>query len=247
MMDLIAFVCNGTTKFSRAVRRHMTTFVLPIGFDTRRVTRPIVHHGFDATDTVVLVRPVDDGEDENRADRSSRAIADVREFLHEIEPETGITVERISREDFTQTILDCSNLLAAATEPVVGLCGGPRDVLLPLTVAAVLHADHLQDAYVFSDIDGTIQKWTLPDLTASIPGSARNTLALLQDSEQCSLSELADRVERSKSTVGRHLDALEDAGLVRTWTEGKHRQATVTDSACILAHAMQDASDFMDP
>lgn len=225
----------------------MTTFVLPIGFDTRRVTRPIVHHGFDATDTVVLLRPVGDGEDGSGDDRSSRAIADVRQFLHEIEPDVEITVERIAREGLTETVLDCSDLIATASDPVVGLCGGPRDILLPLTVAAVLHADHLREAYVFSDIDGQLQTWTLPNLTASVPESTHATLAVLQESGQCSLSELAAQVERSKSTVGRHLDALEEAGLVRTWTEGKHRLATVTDSTRVLAHAMRNTSDFVDP
>lgn len=209
----------------------MTTFILPIGFDTRRVTRPVVTHGVDADDTIVLLRP--DGADN---DRSSRAVANVTEFLHEIESDVTITVERVGRDDFMQTVIECSDILAATEHPVVGLCGGPRDILLPLTVVAVVHADHLQQAYVFSDIDEAVQEWTLPPLTATVPETTSETLDTVAEHGPCSLSTLADQLGKSKSTVGRHLDTLEANGLVRSWMEGKHRHVEATDAAHVLAH-----------
>jgi len=208
----------------------MTTFVLPIGYDTRRVTRPVVTHGVDADDIIILLRPKDDSDN----NRSSQAIADVREFLHEIEPNVTINVQQVRREDFTQTVNDCSNILIDSENPVVGLCGGPRDILLPLTVVATVHADNLQQTYVFSDIDQNIQEWALPPITAVVPDAASKTLESVAAHGPCSLSLLAERTDKSKSTVGRHLDALEEAGLVRSWMEGKHRHIEVNDAAGVL-------------
>lgn len=210
----------------------MTTFILPIGYDTRRITRPVVTHGVDADDTIVLLRPKDDADNE----QSSRAIADVKEFLHEIEPNVTIDVQHVSREDFTQTVTDCSNILGSAENPVVGLCGGPRDILLPLTVVAAIHADDLQQTYVFSDIDQSVQEWTLPPITATASDATSKTLDAVAEYGPCSLSALAENTNKSKSTVGRHLDTLEEAGLVRSWMEGKHRHVEIADAARVLTN-----------
>lgn len=210
----------------------MTTFILPIGYDTRRITRPVVTHGVDADDTIVLLRPKDDADNE----QSSRAIADVEEFLHEIEPDVTVNVEHVGREDFTRTVDDCSTVLAAAENPVVGLCGGPRDILLPLTVVAAVHANSLKQTYVFSDIDQSVQEWTLPPIAATVSDAASKTLEAVAEHGPCSLSALAENANKSKSAVGRHLDTLEEAGLVRSWMEGKHRHVKITDAARVLTN-----------
>lgn len=209
-----------------------TTFILPIGYDTRRITRPVITHGVDASDTIILLRPEDDADNE----QSSRAIADVEEFLHEIEPNVTVNVQHVSRDSFTRTVNDCSNVLAESENPVVGLCGGPRDILLPLTVVATVHADRLQQTYVFSDIDQSVQEWMLPPITATVPEAASETLDAVAEYGPCSLSALAENTDKSKSTVGRHLDTLEEAGLIRSWMEGKHRHVEIADAARILTN-----------
>lgn len=226
----IGVACNDTTNTLVVEQVGMTTFVLPIGYDTRRITRPVVTHGVEKDDTIVLLRPEDDANNE----QSSRAIADVEEFLHEIEPNVTIDVHHVNRTDFTRTVNDCSNVLSNAENPVVGLCGGPRDILLPLTVIAAIHADHLQQTYVFSDIDQSVEEWTLPPISATVSEAASKTLDAVAEHGPCSLSALAETVDKSKSTVGRHLDALEEAGLVRSWMEGKHRHVEIADVAHVL-------------
>lgn len=221
----------------------MTTFILPVGFDTRRVTRPIISHGLSPTDQIVLVRPSDDTTAESDSP-SSQAIADIRNFVDEIEPNATVTVEHVTRDSWTSTVVECTDLIAAATDPVLGLCGGPRDILLPMTVAGILHAPALIQAYVFSDIDQTVEKWKLPHLTVSIPNSTRNTLQLLAEHAPCSLSELDRLSDNSKSTIARHLDTLENNDAARTWSEGKHRYAELTESAIVLANG---PTNFVDP
>lgn len=218
----------------------MKTFILPVGHDTRRVTRPIISHGIDAQDTVVLVRPSEDTARETDDTRSSQAIADIRDFLHEIEPNADLEIEHVAVDTWTDTILVCSDLIQASRNPVLGLCGGPRDVLLPMTVAGVIHASELEFAYVFSDLDQSVDTWTLPNLSPSIPGATQETLGALHHRGPCSLTELAKYTGSSKSTIGRHLDTLEDAGIVDSWSEGKHRYASINESAHVLAHSALD-------
>lgn len=228
----IAATCNDTTNTLVVEQVAMTTFVLPIGYDTRRITRPVVTHGLEKDDTIVLLRPEDDADNE----QSSRAIADVEEFLHEIEPNVTIDVQHVNRTDFTRTVNDCSGILSNAENPVVGLCGGPRDILLPLTVVAAIHADHLQQTYVFSDIDQSVREWALPPISATVPEAASKTLDAVAEYGPCSLSTLAENANKSKSTVGRHLDTLEETGLVRSWMEGKHRYVEIADAAHVLTN-----------
>jgi CRISPR-associated protein Csa3 len=222
----------------------MKTFILPVGHDTRRVTRPIISHGIDAQDRVVLVRPKTDTSETDES-RSSQAIADIRDFLHEIEPKAAIDTDHVSRHTWTDTIVACSDLIRAARNPVLGLCGGPRDVLLPMTVAGVIHANDLEFAYVFSDIDQSVDTWTLPILSPSIPAVTQETLGALHEFGPCSLSELAECTGASKSTCGRHLDTLEDIGIVDSWSEGKHKYARINESARVLAHSAMD-HNFVD-
>ncbi|WP_267643997.1 CRISPR-associated CARF protein Csa3 [Haloarchaeobius amylolyticus] len=223
----------------------MKNFILPVGHDTRRVTRPIISHGIDAHDTVVLVRPSDDDAPGAEDSRSSQAIADIRDFLREIEPNAALEVEHVSVDTWTETTLACSDLIQAARNPILGLCGGPRDVLLPMTVAGVIHANELEFAYVFSDLNQSVDTWTLPDLSPSIPEVTKNTLGAVHELGPCSLSELAQHTDSSKSTIGRHLDTLEEAGIIDSWAEGKHRYACVNESARVLAYSALD-NDFVD-
>lgn len=69
----------------------------------------------------------------------------------------------------------------------------------------------------------------MPDLLASASAPARETLALVDDlGGETTLPALTDASDRAKSTVGRHLDELETAGLVETESEGQTRLIGLT-------------------
>ncbi|WP_218011964.1 winged helix-turn-helix domain-containing protein [Natrinema sp. CBA1119] len=51
---------------------------------------------------------------------------------------------------------------------------------------------------------------------------------LVSIDESTTLPEISDETGKSRSTVGRHFDALESDGAVETWMEGKTRYVVPT-------------------
>ena len=211
----------------------MRTYMSPIGWYSTSVTRPLLNHGVDTGDSVVLIRPDTDTEGDSRA---REAISDVEQLVQEIEPDVSVTTERITHSEFSTAALECSDLIRAAEgERIVTLGGGARDVLVPFAIAAITHVRLLDAALFFSDIDGTVQEWTLPGLTATLKTAAEPTLETLrQQGGTASVPTLTDETGRSKSTVTRHVTELADEGLVETWTEGKTKHVRVTLTGKLL-------------
>jgi CRISPR-associated protein Csa3 len=205
----------------------MRTYLSAIGFNSTSVTRPILSHGIDTGDEVVLIRP-----NQVPDSRAEEAIEDVERLLQEIEPEISLTTEQITHDDFETALLESSDLIRAAEgDRIVSLGGGARDVLLPFAIAATTHVRLLDTVLFFSDLDGPVQEWSLPRLTASIQETTAATLQTIVDTDDgISIPELTNRTGVSKSTVTRHVTTLANKGAIETWTDGKmkYAQATIT-------------------
>jgi CRISPR-associated protein Csa3 len=200
------------------------TYISPIGYDTRRVTRPVVNTGLGSDDRVILLRPAADADTE----RATQAVADVEQLLQEIEPEATCTIERISTTRFEETVRECCRVIEAIApdrEILVSLGGGARDILLPLTVSALVCAPRIDTTLFFSDLDSTVREWSLPTLVTQVPERTLETFGSILDADGWqTLTELASDTDQSKSTVIRHVNDLDAAGIVETDTSGKAKR-----------------------
>ena len=217
----------------------MRTYISPIGYDTRRVTRPVINRGLDSEDELVLLRP----GGETDTERATQTIADVEQFLQEIEPNYRQRVEHVVTDSFEETVRDCCQIVSDVgddREIVVSLGGGARDILLPLTVAALVYARRIDAALFFSDLDNSVQEWTLPDLTARISDRAFRTFEVIVEADGwLSLSTITEETEQSKSTVIRHVNDLESSNVVVADTSEKAKRVRVTFSGELLSLASQ--------
>lgn len=68
----------------------------------------------------------------------------------------------------------------------------------------------------FSYVDHTVRELDLPNLLASVSDSEIDTLAVVADERSVSLSDLNEQTDHSKSTVTRHVNHLEEQGVVET-------------------------------
>ncbi len=213
----------------------MRTYLSAIGFNSTSVTRPLLSHGIDTGDHVVLLRPAQEPDS-----RAKEAVGDVERLLQEIEPDIQLTTEQISHTDFSTAVLECSDLiLAAEGNRVVSLGGGARDVLLPFAIAATTHVQLLSAVLFFSDLDGKVRGWSLPQLTATVQDTTVRTLQTIADSDGgISIPELTDQTGSSKSTVTRHVTALAEENAVETWTDGKIKFAEVTITGQLLLRSL---------
>lgn len=213
----------------------MRTYISPIGYDTRRVTRPVINQGMEGGDELVLLRP----EAESNTERANQTIADVKQYLHEAEPAFEISVEQVETTSFEETVRDCYQLLGDIEpnrETIVSLGGGARDILLPLTVASLVYANQIDTALFFSDLDSTVREWTLPDLTTEIPDRTTETFAVILKAEGwITLSEIVSNTSHSKSTIVRHVNDLEEADVIQADTSEKAKRVRATFSGELLS------------
>lgn len=211
----------------------MRSYISPIGYDSARVTRPVISHGLDTDDRIVLLRPALEMDDT----RASQAVRDVKQMTTQIEPDIDIDLEEIPHDDFRTAVLRvCDIIEDNSGELVINLSGGARDIFATLCIAAVVHVDRINTVLTFSDIDGDVRELELPDLTVDVPMAALDTLRRIDAMDnKVSISELSDELDIAKSTVTRHLQQLEERGLVETWLEGKPKYARITFSGKILS------------
>jgi len=204
----------------------MTTYLSPIGFNTTSVTRVLSNQDLASGDAVVLLRPAEE-TDNNRA---AEAVEDVDRILQQIEPTISVSVERLPHDDFETAVMTCSEVIRSAEgSVVVSLSGGARDVLLPLTVATMAHAQQVDSTLGYSDLDGLVREWLLPNITATPSAGQRSTLAAIEATGSAvSIPGLTSQRDAAKSTITRHVNSLAADGFVTAWTEDRTKHVSIT-------------------
>jgi len=204
----------------------MRTYVSTLGFHETRVTRPVLRHGLADEDTVILLRPATEANE----GRGSDAVDHVEDMLEEISPGVSVMIERIDHTEFETAILECSDVLRATEgQLIVNFGGGAREIFLPLTFATVAHADLVDTALQYTDIEQEVREWRVPNLIADVSERVRPTLAVIaNDDREVSIPDITARSDASKSTITRHVRELSEAELVDTRTTGNTKFATST-------------------
>ncbi|MDL0118317.1 hypothetical protein PNQ29_08490 [Halobacterium salinarum] len=104
----------------------MRTYIAPIGYDSTRVTRPILSQGIARDTHIELLIPTTTTDDS----RGAQAIDDVRRMVEQIEPNVDIETTEVSHDDFEAAIEACGSLIDSADgEVVVIFGGGARDII----------------------------------------------------------------------------------------------------------------------
>lgn len=202
----------------------MRTYVSTIGYYDTRVVRPVLGHGLTEADVVVLLRPYNDDED------GDSAVADVKQIFSELGPDVEVVVEPVTYDNFSTAVLECIDVLTAAEgETIANFGGGPREIFLAFTVAALVADDEIDTVLQYTDIDEEVREIRLPNLMNAPPAKTYKTLRTITDLDgESTLPAVAERSDQSRSTVGRHFDELEAAGAIETEKKGKTRHVVLT-------------------
>lgn len=213
----------------------MRTYLAPLGFDSRRVVRPVLSEGLDAGDEVVLLQPSDS------SGRGIDAMEEVEDVLTQVVPDLALHIENLPYNDFVETALSCIDLIQAAEgETIVILGGGARELLFPLTVATFSSERNIDTILQVGDIDGSVERIPKLNLGGSATDAEASLLSELTTlNTPLSISEIAKNLEKSKSTVARHVNSLEEEGFVKTQTDGRVKAVGVTDSGRIFLKTQQ--------
>jgi len=213
----------------------MRTYLAPLGFDSRRVVRPVLSEGLDESDRVVLLQPA------KSSDQSEDAFEEVADVLTQVVSDLKLESEQLPYTDFVETTLLCTDLIQAAEgETIVVLGGGAREILLPLTVATFSNENYIDTILQVGDIDSSVRRIPQLNLRGNISNAETTLLADLTDLDTpLSISEIATELEKSKSTVARHIDSLESEGFVQTTKEGRTKTVEQTDSGRIFLSGVE--------
>jgi CRISPR-associated protein Csa3 len=208
----------------------MRTYLTPLGFDSRRVVRPVLSEGLDKPDRVVLLQPT------NRSEQSEDAFEEVEDILTQVVPDLGLDSERLPYTDFVETTLLCADLIQAAEgQTIVVLGGGAREILLPLTVATFTNENHVDTVLQVGDIDSSVRRIPRLNIRGTISDAEAALLADLKGLDTpLSISDIATELDKSKSTIARHVDSLESESFVRTTKSGRVKTVETTDSGRIF-------------
>lgn len=208
----------------------MRTYLAPLGFDSRRVVRPVLSEGLDESDRVILLQPA------KSSDKSENAFEEVADVLTQVVSELELESEQLPYTDFVETTLLCTDLIQAAeVETIVVLGGGAREILLPLTVATFSNENYIDTILQVGDIDSSVHKIPQLNLRGNISNAEATLLADLSALDTpLSISEIATELEKSKSTVARHVGSLKSEGFVQTTKQGRTKTVEQTDSGRIF-------------
>ena len=208
----------------------MRTYLAPLGFDSRRVVRPVLSEGLDEDDRVLLLQPA------TETDRGQEAFDDVEEVLTQIIPDLEISAEKLPYTDFVETTLYCADLMQASEgETIVILGGGARELLLPLTVATFTSTESVDTVLQVGDIDSSVRKIPQLNLRGNVSDAEARLLANLDTLQTpLSISEIATELEKAKSTIARHISSLESEGFVNTVKQGRSKSVSLTDSGRVF-------------
>jgi CRISPR-associated protein Csa3 len=208
----------------------MRTYLAPLGFDSRRVVRPVLSEGLDESDRVVLLQPA------NGSDQSEDAYEEVEDVLTQVVPDLKLKSKHLPYADFVETTLLCADFMQAAEgETIVVLGGGAREILFPLTVATFSNEKHINTVLQVGDIDSSVRRLPRLNLRGNISDAEAALLGDLNDLERpLSISDIATELDKSKSTIARHIDSLESENFVRTTKEGRTKMVEITNSARIF-------------
>lgn len=208
----------------------MRTYLAPLGFDSRRVVRPVLSEGLDESDRVVLLQPA------NGSDQSEDAYEEVKDVLTQVVPDLKLESEYLPYADFVETTLLCADFMQAAEgETIVVLGGGAREILFPLTVATFSNEKHIHTVLQVGDIDSSVRRLPRLNLRGNISDAEAALLGDLNDLERpLSISDIATELDKSKSTIARHINSLESENFVRTTKEGRTKMVEITNSARIF-------------
>lgn len=213
----------------------MRTYVSTIGYYDTRVVRPVLGHGLNKGNVVVLLRPYNDDDD------GDSAVADVKQIFSELGPETEVVVEPITYDDFPTAVLECVDVLTGAKgETIANFGGGPREIFLAFSIAALVLNEKIDTVLQFTDVDERVKEFHLPNLMITPPAKTHTTLQTTAElGGEVTLPAIAEHSEQSRSTIGRHLTELENAGAITTENKGKTRHVELTLSGRLRLELME--------
>lgn len=182
----------------------MKTYISLSGFDTSQILSLIVKYGIEEHDSIILIRPIN--ETDNRGDATIQA---VRDLSNQINSKINVEVFRVDHQDFDGMVISLIELINSIQgEIIANISGGPREIFLAFSVSCISQSQKIHKITNYSDIDRVMNEITLPNMVRKLDDKLIKILNDVNENSLATLSEIANRLNISESTVSRQLNKL---------------------------------------
>jgi CRISPR-associated protein Csa3 len=208
----------------------MKTYISLSGFDTSQIVSLIVKYGIEESDRLILIRP--ENETDSRGESTVQAI---RDLSRQIDSSIAVQTHRVDHRDFEGMVISLVDLLRKEEgKIVVNLSGGPREIFLAFAISCLCNSQKIQKATCFSDIDRNMKEVSLPNIMSILDERSKRILRDVSENQPTTITEIAQRLGVSESTVSRHMGKLVEIKALDVFQKGKTKEVNLTLTGKIL-------------
>jgi CRISPR-associated protein Csa3 len=202
----------------------MKTYISLLGFDTSQILSMMVKYGIQGDDSIILIRP----EKETDA-RGEGTVQAVRDLSRQIDSSIKVKIHRVDHQDFESMLLSLIDLIKTSEgEILANISGGPREIFLAFTIACLTQSQRILKATSYSDIDRVMREIDLPKIIHSLEEKSKAVLIDVRDNQPTTITEMAERLDSSESTISRQVGRLVDLNALNVIPVGKKKQIQTT-------------------
>jgi len=214
----------------------MKTIISPLGFETDQLVSCIVKEGVEKGDRIIILRP----EEMKEETRGKSAFENLKDIVNQVSED--IDIEKIvldyrNFQDIVETI--SKQIKKSEGKTVLNISGGPRVIIIALTVVGIFHRDEIEKIYNHSEIDKEIREIELPSIFQPLKDNEKKLLKTIVEESPLRFKDLVEKVDLSKSSISRLMRKMEDNNLVDIEEEGREKYASLTISGKILIESVE--------
>jgi CRISPR-associated protein Csa3 len=208
----------------------MRSYISLSGFDTSQILSLIVKYGIESNDKIILIRP----EHEND-ERGGTIIQAVRDLSRQIDSNIEVEIHRVDHHNFEDMVISFIDLIKNTQGDIItNISGGPREIFLAFTIACISQSDKIDRTTNYSDIDRVMKEITLPNISYVLDEKLKEIISDINKNQPATITEIADRLNLSESTVSRQIRKLSDRKVLDIVQEGKSKKICLTLAGKIL-------------
>ncbi len=213
----------------------MKTIISPLGFETDQLVSCIVKEGIEKGDKIIVLRP-EEKEEETRGDSSYENLKDV---VKQVSSEIELQKIVLDYRNFQEILAKISKYIRKSEGKVVlNISGGPRIIIIALTVVGIFYRDEIETIYNHSEIDKEIRKINLPSVFQPLKDNEIKILRTIYKKSPLKFKDLVKEIDVSKSTISRIMKRMEEQNLVEIEEKGREKYPSLTLSGEILIRSI---------
>lgn len=196
-------------------------YLTPFGYDPSHVLSGIVEKGITEKDTVVLVVPETNLEQE----RFKESKREIENFLETIK-NPKLEILTVNHQNFESAVLKITEFISKKEEKIfLNASQAAREVLLSTVIAALFQREKIEDFIIFSNVDRKNIDAELPKPVNMTENQKEHLKAIEEGS---TVTKLAKEKGWDKSTASRRVKKLNELNLVKTEKDGRKKIISLT-------------------